>query len=72
MKKTKINKGFCIFFSDFLYIITVPLLGMALASMTINPLLIVTLPAGILSFGMACIGIERLSDFANGTQVKQS
>ncbi|MBU4266529.1 MAG: hypothetical protein L6243_01615 [Candidatus Altiarchaeales archaeon] len=51
-------------FSVALVLLTVPLLGIALALVTINPLLILTAYAAILSFGMACAGLNRLERLA--------
>lgn len=51
-------------FSVVLVLFTIPLLGIALALFTINPFLILTALAGILSFGLACIGLSRLKRIA--------
>ncbi|MEA1924347.1 MAG: hypothetical protein U9M95_00600 [Candidatus Altiarchaeota archaeon] len=52
-------------FSVVLVVLTIPLLGMALASATIDPLLVLTIYVGILSFGMACVGLNRLETLSN-------
>lgn len=47
-------------FSVFLAFLTVPILGIALALTIKNPVLFLTSYAGVLSFGLSCIGLDRL------------
>lgn len=54
------DKKLDMLFSVVFVILTVPILGIALASITLNPVLILTVYASVLTFGIACAGLSRL------------